>query len=68
MLVLTSIATELADQDPTPRRLAVIARKIADAVPKHRVELKWFERGYLNDPDIDEPGDAEYAKQSTGIG
>lgn len=57
---LRAIVTMLADQQPTPERLFSIAPDFIDAVPGHRVQLDWLKRGYLNEPDLDEPGESEY--------
>ena len=60
-LALVSIAKTLAEEHPTPERLAAVGRKFACVVPGHRVEMHWLEHGYMYEPDIDEPGDPEYA-------
>ena len=66
VLALTSIANALADQEPTPERLAALGSRFANAVPGHQVQLQWLEHGYLYEPDIDEPEEPEYVVAISG--
>src|ERR1700759_4841536 len=59
-VALKSIATVLQGEELTPARVFAAGPKFVDAVPGHRVLLHYYERGYLNDPDLDDPGEPEY--------
>ena len=58
---LEAIATALAGQELTPERIAAAGPQFVDAVQGHQVEIDWFEHGYMHEPELDEPGEPEYA-------
>lgn len=58
---LEAIAKAVAGHEPTAERLEAAAPHFVDAVPGHHVAMLWYYRGYLNEPDIDEPGKLELA-------
>jgi|SRR6266851_3336014 len=65
-LALKAIANALAGQEPTPERLAAAGSQFVGAVPEHQVEIHWLKHGYLYEPELDEPGEPEYAITISG--
>jgi hypothetical protein len=67
VVAIGAIANSLEGHEPTLERLSAAAPTFVDAIPDHRVEIWWLERGYLNDPDIDEAGEPEWAITISGF-
>jgi hypothetical protein len=58
---VNAVREALAGRVPTPELLFQLVPEIIDTVSGHRLILKYYEFGYLFDPEMDEPGTPECA-------